>query len=614
MKKALKKVKAFVLTFALAIGMLQIGNVNVSKAALVSGFWQYDVKSDGTIKITKYTGGEENVKVPSSLNGKKVTEIGGSISNSPFKDDKWLKTIKVPSTVTVIGEGAFTQLEGLTSVTGLDNVTVYGAWAFEGLPNLKTVNLGTKIKKISFGMFKNSKGLERVVIPSGVNLIEADAFYDCTALKSIEFPDNALVKASVCSGCISLESAVVGKNTTLETAVFKNCKALKNVTIKAGSKPLYFGGWIFGYCSSLEEISFPGNIRSFGNILFENATSLKKVTFKHGTLRLGSSTFEGCSSLETVNLPDTLETIENGTFRYCNKLSYVKIPKSVTYVYVYADKTNTFGKNAKYGVYAGTAMEEMAKKVNLSYEVLPEVPATSVKINGDRTFNMFVGESKTLSYAISPSNTTDAAKFMSSDESILKVNNMGEMEALKKGTVTVRMESTNGKSTSVNVTVVNAPTSIKMPFTSKKIAIGHSVSVKAKAYEYSQLRKDVIPTYKSSNPKVATVSKSGKVKALKPGKTTITASACGLTAKCTITVKSMIVTKSGTKLKVATLPRAKVKVIAAKRILGRASKTVTATRGGVATVGFKKPIKGVTVKIEVTKKGYPKYTKTIKYR
>lgn len=47
----------------------------------------------------------------------------------------------------------------------------------------------------------------------------------------------------------------------------------------------------------------------------------------------------------------------------------------------------------------------------------------------------------------------------------------------------------------------------------------------------------VFAKYKSSNPKVATVSRFGKVKAIKSGKSTITVNVKGKILKCTVTVK-----------------------------------------------------------------------------
>ncbi len=78
-------------------------------------------------------------------------------------------------------------------------------------------------------------------------------------------------------------------------------------------------------------------------------------------------------------------------------------------------------------------------------------------------------------------------------------------------------------------------TALKLPIKSKTLQTGDSYKLKVQVSPTSTT--DLI-SFKSSNKKVATISSTGKIKALASGKTTITVrTASGLTATCTISVK-----------------------------------------------------------------------------
>jgi hypothetical protein len=82
-----------------------------------------------------------------------------------------------------------------------------------------------------------------------------------------------------------------------------------------------------------------------------------------------------------------------------------------------------------------------------------------------------------------------------------------------------------------------AVTAVKVKAAISQVNLVKSKSYKIVALAYAADGSLVTPvTFQSSNPKVATVAANGKVKALKPGKTVVTASAGGQTAKVKVTV------------------------------------------------------------------------------
>lgn len=85
------------------------------------------------------------------------------------------------------------------------------------------------------------------------------------------------------------------------------------------------------------------------------------------------------------------------------------------------------------------------------------------------------------------------------------------------------------------MTIKDKPSKVSLNATKKSLKKGAAFTLKAKLPKGTASYK---MTWRSSNKKVATVSTSGKVKALKKGKAKITVTtANGKKATCTITVK-----------------------------------------------------------------------------
>ena len=111
----------------------------------------------------------------------------------------------------------------------------------------------------------------------------------------------------------------------------------------------------------------------------------------------------------------------------------------------------------------------------------------------------------------------------------------GTVNAKKAGNTVITLQTPNGKTCRVKVTVRNAPAKLKLNAAAKTLKTGKSFQIKvtlpAKTASYSR-------KYISSNKKVASVSASGKVKAGKKGKAVITVKLYnGKKARLKITVK-----------------------------------------------------------------------------
>lgn len=121
---------------------------------------------------------------------------------------------------------------------------------------------------------------------------------------------------------------------------------------------------------------------------------------------------------------------------------------------------------------------------------------------------------------------------VSSNSSIIKVDNQGYVTAVKSGTAVVTVKTANLSKT-CTVTVKKAPAAANISVKAKRVKKGKTISVKP---TFTKSTYCMSVTYSSANKKIATVSKRGKVKGLKKGTAKITIK-CSTGAKKVIKIK-----------------------------------------------------------------------------
>ena len=167
------------------------------------------------------------------------------------------------------------------------------------------------------------------------------------------------------------------------------------------------------------------------------------------------------------------------------------------------------------------------------------VPVTSVTLS-KTTLEMTEGDETTLTATVKPDNATDkTVTWTSSDASVATVTD-GQVKALKAGTAVITAKAGEKTATcSVTVTAKFIPVeSITLDKTTLSLVEGDDATLIATVLPDNATDKTV--TWTTSDASVATVA-DGKVKALKPGTTTITAKAGDKTASCTVTVAAKVI-------------------------------------------------------------------------
>ena len=103
-----------------------------------------------------------------------------------FSDENTeIKDLVVPDNVTSIGNYAFQNCSGLTSVTIPNSVKSIGDFAFYDCNGLTSITIGNSVTSIGNYAFKGCSGITSVTIPNSVNSIGDYAFEDCSGLTSV---------------------------------------------------------------------------------------------------------------------------------------------------------------------------------------------------------------------------------------------------------------------------------------------------------------------------------------------------------------------------------------------------------------------------------------------
>jgi len=113
--------------------------------------YQLEVSIGTTATITGYDGSGGAVTIPSQIGGKTVTSIG----DMAFNDCTGLTSIIIPDSVTSIGSSAFVFCIKLASITIPNSVITIKDNVFEGCTGLTSVTFQGTIKSDNFGISFN---------------------------------------------------------------------------------------------------------------------------------------------------------------------------------------------------------------------------------------------------------------------------------------------------------------------------------------------------------------------------------------------------------------------------------------------------------------------------
>lgn len=252
------------------------------------------------------------------------------IAKGAFAECRDLTTVKLPSTLKKINEGAFSSCSKLKSIVVPRSVVSIAKRAFANCSELTTVKLPSSLKEIGEEAFEGCYSLTDIVIPEGVITINKRTFSCCDTLATVKFP------------------------TTLKEIgeeAFENCDSLTGVIIPEGVETI--AERAFSNCSELATVILPSTLKKLGGMAFK-CCSLTNIVVPEGITVIPSECFAS-SSLSEVNLPNSLITIEDNAFNAC-ELKCIKLPDSVESI-----GYRSFFDNKADTIYVGASMRVLGE-------------------------------------------------------------------------------------------------------------------------------------------------------------------------------------------------------------------------------------------------------------
>jgi len=188
----------------------------------------------------------------------------------------------------------------------------------------------SSVTSIGNSAFSCCSSLSEVVIPSSVNSIGNSAFSCCSSLSKVVIPTSVTsIGHNVFQGCSSLSEIVIPSSvTSIGNSAFSGCSSLSKIVIPTSVTSI--GDWTFSGCSSLSEIVIPSSVTCIGDDAFHGCRSLSKIVIPSSVTSIGSDAFWECRSLSDIVIPSSVTSIGSGAFWECRSLSEIVIPSSVT--------------------------------------------------------------------------------------------------------------------------------------------------------------------------------------------------------------------------------------------------------------------------------------------
>ena len=265
MRKNNHRRRALSLLLSLMLVISTVTGMTVHAETSEDGVYEYSVLEDGTIEITDYYGSEDNLVIPSEIDGYTVTRIG----YDAFYDEDFT-SVSIPGTVTEIGPYAFQSCSYLTSI----------------------------------------------VIPDSVIKIEYQAFEDCYELSEITLPEHEMeIAPDAFNDTAYFRDAANWRDGFLYIGSHKICGVYEYEILDDGTIE------ITDYYGSENDLVIPSEIDGYTvtKIGFDAfwAEDFTNVSIPDTVTEIGPCAFQNCDYLISIVIPDSVIKIEYQSFEYC---------------------------------------------------------------------------------------------------------------------------------------------------------------------------------------------------------------------------------------------------------------------------------------------------------
>ena len=219
------------------------------------------------------------------------------------------KNTIIPNSVTSIGNSAFRDCSGLSSLTIPNSVTSIGDYAFYNCSCLTSLTIPNSVMSIGKDAFWQCSGLTSVIIGNSVTSIGNGAFWACSALKKVFNSSSLSMKRGLSNnGYIAYYANVVYNNVSIE-GNFRICKDGKG------------NSCVCDYFGTDNSITLPKNIYGIADYAFSACCDLISVTIPNNVKSIGNYAFSGCH-LQTLTIGTDVTSIGSDAFGYNNSKPY----------------------------------------------------------------------------------------------------------------------------------------------------------------------------------------------------------------------------------------------------------------------------------------------------
>ncbi len=211
---------------------------------------------NGQVTVDGYIGKDENLKIPSEIDGYPVTAIAAMA----FYGAKTVGAVTFPSSLESIGYMAFSgnahlqklYFEKNASITCVNDAFLFCPIKEIHIEDLKTWCENGKMPRWNesapmFDLFVGNEKIENLVVPNGVTEIGTDAFYGCRKVKSVLLEDSV---------------------TTVGRWAFAYCVNVKNIVVSGGVKNIADYAF-YGYTP--EKVYYKGEEDEWEKIVIDNS-------------------------------------------------------------------------------------------------------------------------------------------------------------------------------------------------------------------------------------------------------------------------------------------------------------------------------------------------------
>ncbi len=294
--------------------------------------------------------------IPATFNYLPVTGIG----ENAFKDCKNIEKVlfEANEEFKYIRDNAFNGCTDLTNIEIPESIISISYSAFSGCTHLKYNEydnadyLGNKNNPYLVLIKSNNESATSYEINITTKIISSRAFWNCTALTTIIFPQGStlqIISNNAFYSCVKLDGVKIPNNvTSIGDYAFYKCDRLTSVSIPSSVTSI--GDDAFYECYRLEEVhisdiaawcninfgGYDSNPLFYANNLYLNGSLITALEIPDGVTKISYGAFLRLSSITSVSIPSSVTSIGSSAFYKCDGLTSVSIPSSVTSIGNYA--------------------------------------------------------------------------------------------------------------------------------------------------------------------------------------------------------------------------------------------------------------------------------------